>query len=238
MKNHIALLAVMVIAFTVSTSGQQKKKDASEAVVFKNRIDTVSYIIGADIGQNMKRSKIELNEKSFMLGLGLGYRGADTLISREEIDRVMQQFQAEMEEKQNNEQQTMITENKSKGAEFCREYKSKPGVIEGPEGLLYRILKEGSGDKPLAADTVSVYYRGRLLSGEVFDETKAGEPVSFPLGNLIRGWTLGIQMMQVGSTFEFVIPSELGYGDREVGPIPAGSTLIFEVELLGIKKGN
>lgn len=123
------------------------------------------------------------------------------------------------------------------GVAFLSENKTKEGVIETSTGLQYKVLKRGEGGlTPTKTQVVEVHYEGKLLSGEVFDSSFArGEPVTFPLNRVIAGWTEGLQLMSVGDDFELYIPSNLAYGNRQIGSIPPGSTLIFKVELLGVK---
>lgn len=128
-------------------------------------------------------------------------------------------------------------ENKKAGEEFLAANATKEGVIVTESGLQYEVLTMGKGPKPTATDRVKVHYHGTLIDGTVFDSSvERGEPITFGLNQVIAGWTEGVQLMPVGSKFKFYIPQELGYGAREAGTIPAYSTLIFEVELLGIEK--
>jgi FKBP-type peptidyl-prolyl cis-trans isomerase FklB len=122
------------------------------------------------------------------------------------------------------------------GQDFLAANKAKPGVTELPSGLQYQILTEGTGPKPTAYNSVSCHYHGTLIDGTIFDSSvQRGQPASFPLNQVIKGWTEGLQLMSVGSKWRFFIPPHLGYGDRQAGPkIGANSTLIFDVELLGI----
>jgi FKBP-type peptidyl-prolyl cis-trans isomerase FklB len=122
------------------------------------------------------------------------------------------------------------------GEEFLSQNKQKPGVTELPSGLQYEIITEGTGPKPTAYNTVTCHYHGTLTDGTIFDSSvQRGKPASFPLNQVIKGWTEGLQLMATGSKWRFFIPPHLGYGDRQVGPtIGPNSTLIFEVELLGI----
>jgi len=131
-----------------------------------------------------------------------------------------------------------MSKNKVAGEQFLAENKSKPGVVTLPSGLQYIILKEGTGAKPTAADKVKTHYHGTLIDGTVFDSSvERGEPISFPVGGVIKGWTEALQLMPVGSKWKLFIPSELAYGDRQAGPkIGPGSALIFDVELLDIEK--
>ena len=128
-------------------------------------------------------------------------------------------------------------ENKAKGEQFLAENKLKQGVKVTESGLQYEVLKMGKGPKPTAESTVKVHYEGKLIDGTVFDSSiERGEPIEFPLSGVIKGWTEGLQLMPVGSKFRLYIPQELGYGAQTAGSIPPYSTLIFEVELLGIQK--
>lgn len=122
------------------------------------------------------------------------------------------------------------------GQKFLKENKKKEGVVELPSGLQYQVLTQGEGEKPLANNTVTCHYHGTLIDGTVFDSSvKRGQPASFPLNMVIKGWTEGLQLMPVGSKWRFFIPPSLGYGNRPVSrEIGANSTLIFDVELLGI----
>lgn len=131
-----------------------------------------------------------------------------------------------------------IAANKKAGAEFMEENKTKEGVVTTASGLQYEVLQAGTGtEHPTATDRVKVHYEGKLLDGTMFDSSvKRGEPVSFGLNQVISGWTEGVQLMVVGEAARFVIPAEMAYGDKRAGKIPAGSTLIFEVELLGINE--
>ncbi len=122
------------------------------------------------------------------------------------------------------------------GQEFLAANKQKPGVTELPSGLQYEVITEGTGPKPMAFNTVTCHYHGTLIDGTIFDSSvQRGKPASFPLNQVIKGWTEGVQLMPTGSKWRFFIPPNLGYGDRQVGgTIGPNSTLIFEVELLGI----
>ncbi len=126
--------------------------------------------------------------------------------------------------------------NLKEGQDFLAANKNKPGVIETPSGLQYEVMTEGTGDKPKDTDKVKCHYHGTLINGTIFDSSvQRGQPATFPLNQVIKGWTEGVQLMSVGSKWRFFIPPHLGYGDRQVGPtIGPNTTLIFEVELLGI----
>ena len=130
----------------------------------------------------------------------------------------------------------MSVDNLKAGQEFLAANKLKPGVVETPSGLQYEVITQGTGAKPTAYNKVTCHYHGTLINGTVFDSSvQRGKPADFPLNQVIKGWTEGVQLMPVGSKWRFFIPPHLGYGDRQVGPtIGPNSTLIFEVELLNI----
>jgi FKBP-type peptidyl-prolyl cis-trans isomerase FklB len=122
------------------------------------------------------------------------------------------------------------------GQEFLESNKQKPGIVALPSGLQYEVITEGSGIKPLASNKVTCHYHGTLIDGTVFDSSvKRGQPATFPLNAVIKGWTEGLQLMSVGSKWRFFLPPQLAYGDRQTGAhIGPNATLIFEVELLGV----
>jgi FKBP-type peptidyl-prolyl cis-trans isomerase len=153
---------------------------------------------------------------------------------------VMNEFRTEMSKKKEAEAQHAGQANQLEGTQFLAANKAKPGVVALPSGLQYKILKEGTGPKPTAADSVVCNYRGTLVNGTEFDaSSKHGGPATFPVTGVIKGWTEALQLMPVGSKWELYVPSDLAYGERspggEIGP---NSTLIFEVELLSIAEKN
>jgi FKBP-type peptidyl-prolyl cis-trans isomerase FklB len=154
-----------------------------------------------------------------------------------ELSKQVQQAQQEVQKKQQEENKVLGEKNRKEGNAFLADNKSKEGVVALPSGLQYKILKAGDGPKPTAADTVTCNYRGTLIDGKEFDSSyKRGQPASFPVGGVIKGWTEALQLMPVGSKWQLFIPAEMAYGDRQAGPdITPGSTLIFEVELLSIQ---
>ena len=184
-----------------------------------------SYAIGLNMGKNFGTNKLPLDFDSLVAGLRDGIAGKDPLYSEEVCEQAIQQLtKQQMEAMQAKDKEYLVTNAKAQGVQTT------------PSGLQYKVIKKGEGAMPTKDDTVTVHYRGKLIDGEVFDESFGGEPVSFPLGRVIPGWTEGLQLMKVGDKFEFVIPSELGYGaEGAQGAIPPNATLIFEVELLGVK---
>ncbi len=196
--------------------------------------------MGMNLGIGLHRQGMTLDPALVARGLRDAQTGGKTAMTEEQAHTAVQQFQSEVREKMQSAAQTEGVANRKAGQEFLDANKSKPGVITLPDGLQYKILKEGDGPKPTASETVSCNYRGTLINGKEFDSSyKRGQPSSFPVGGVIKGWTEALQLMPVGSKWELYIPANLAYGDRGAGAdIGPGDTLIFEIELLGIEKKN
>lgn len=203
-----------------------------------NDREKVSYIIGEDIGMSFLNEGYDLDLDIMLDALRHAAGGkSEGLLTEDEKNEVMMRWQKEMQARKQAKAAEESRQAKSEGEAFMKVNRNEPGVFETPSGLQYKVLKGAEGPKPKATDTVHVHYHGTLLNGHVFDSSvQRGEPISFPLNQVIAGWTEGLQMMSVGSKYRFFIPSDLAYGDQAVGSIPAGSTLVFEVELLGINK--
>ena len=202
----------------------------------KDQKDKVSYSIGLDIGGTLKRQLIDVNEQLLNAGIQDGLSGKKALMTDEEVKATMAAFQKDMTEKQQAAKKAAGEKNKTEGAKFLAENKTKEGVKTTASGLQYKVEKEGTGPSPKETDTVKVNYRGTTIDGTEFDSSfKRGEPASFPVNRVIKGWTEGLQLMKVGSKYQFFVPSELAYGERGAGSdIGPNAMLIFDVELLGI----
>jgi FKBP-type peptidyl-prolyl cis-trans isomerase FklB len=213
------------------------KKTTAAPLVLKTDKEKQSYAMGMNLGIGLHRQGMTLDPALVARGLRDAQIGGKTVMTEEEARTAVQQFQSEVREKMQSAAQGEDAANRKAGEEFLDANKSKPGVITLPDGLQYKILKEGDGPKPTASDTVSCNYRGTLINGKEFDSSyKRGQPSSFPVGGVIKGWTEALQLMPVGSKWELYIPANLAYGDRGAGQdISPGSTLIFEIELLGIQ---
>ncbi len=190
----------------------------------------LSYSLGMMIGERVLPQYGELDYDLVMQGMKDQNSGAETAITMEEAQMALQAQQQEVAAAA-----AVVAEEKGQG--FLADNKAKEGVMVTDSGLQYEVISEGTGPKPTADDTVSVHYVGTLMDGTEFDSSIArGEPASFPLKGVIPGWTEGLQLMNVGSKYRFVIPSDLAYGERGAGQaIGPGETLVFEVELLEIK---
>ncbi len=214
-------------------------------------MDKVSYFIGTDLASTFKRLGFELKPELLVEGVKDTLAGKkDGKYTQEELQAAMETVQQAMMAKQREEMMKMQEEaakaeaelaksgpkNKEAGEKFLAENKKKDGVKTTDSGLQYEILKKVDGPKPKATDVVTVHYHGTLIDGSVFDSSvDRGEPIQLPLNRVIPGWTEGVQLMSVGSKFRFFIPSNLAYGDQTQPPkIGPNSTLIFEVELIGI----
>jgi FKBP-type peptidyl-prolyl cis-trans isomerase FklB len=202
----------------------------------KDQKDKVSYAIGLDIGSTLKRQLIDVNEPILSSGIQDGLSGKKPLLSDEEVKATMAAFQKDMMAKQAAAKKAAGEKNATQGKTFLEENKKKEGVKTTASGLQYKVLKEGSGPSPKATDTVKVNYRGTTIDGTEFDSSyKRGEAATFPVNRVIKGWTEALQLMKPGSKYQLFVPAELAYGERGAGgDIGPNSTLLFEVELVGI----
>ncbi|MFN8164754.1 MAG: FKBP-type peptidyl-prolyl cis-trans isomerase [Bacteroidia bacterium] len=226
-KKVIALAMCFSLITLFSCEGQKGKS----SVHLQTSTDSVSYSLGVLIGQNLKKDGLDsLNFEVLKMALQSAAKGdTNLLLTNMQCQMKVQSF-VEGQKKAKGQA------NVEKGKEFLAANKSKPGVVELPDGLQYQVMKEGTGAQPTAADTVKVHYHGTLINGNVFDSSvQRGEPVEFPLGQVIKGWTEGLQLMKVGAKYKFFIPPGLAYGENSPPGIEPNSVLIFEVELLGIK---
>jgi FKBP-type peptidyl-prolyl cis-trans isomerase len=214
---------------------------SSTPLALKTQKEKFSYALGMNTGERMAQG---LHDKSVpfdpaILARGLkdGLTGGKTLLTDAEAQAVLTEVQTELRKKQDEKKHAAGEANKKDGDAFLAANKGKEGVVTLPSGLQYKILTAGKGPKPTADDSVVCNYRGTLINGTEFDSSyKRGEPATFPVGGVIKGWTEALQLMPVGSKWQLFVPSDLAYGERgpspEIGP---NSTLIFEVELLSIQ---
>jgi FKBP-type peptidyl-prolyl cis-trans isomerase FklB len=200
--------------------------------------DKASYAIGLNIGKSMHKDAVDIDPSILLRGLKDGLAGSKPLLTDDQARAAMVTLQSEMRKKQEEKMLVQGEANKKEGEAFLAENKTKDGVVTLPSGLQYKILKEGTGPKPVASDTVVCNYKGTLLDNTEFDSSyKRGQPATFPVGGVIKGWTEVLQLMPVGSKWQLFIPSELAYGARggPGGGIGPNATLIFEVELMSIQ---
>ncbi len=218
-----------------STTGT---KSASAPLTLKTPKEKFSYALGMRMGSNLKKQEVPVDPAILERGLKDALAGGKTLLTDQEAQAAMMEVQADLHKKQEAKMQAEGAANKKQGEDFLAANKSKEGVTTLPSGLQYKILKEGTGPKPAASDTVECNYRGTLIDGKEFDSSaKHGGPASFPVSGVIKGWTEALQLMPVGSKWQLFIPADLAYGDRGAGAdIGPDSTLIFDVELVSIKQ--
>lgn len=236
MKNiglSISLLALFTFLFV--SCGNNNKAD------LKTKNDSVSYVIGANIGENLKQNiaadSLELTTSALVQGFRDALEGLDSLnFSKEDKQAIMMQFQKDMQQKQMEKMAAAAGPNKQAGAQYLEENKKQPDVIQTQSGLQYKVIKEGNGKTPTANDQVTVNYEGKLIDGKIFDSSfERKEPATFPVTGVIPGWTEGLQLMKEGGSYELYVPSELAYGDQGNQSIPGGSTLIFKVDLIKVE---
>jgi FKBP-type peptidyl-prolyl cis-trans isomerase len=221
------------------TSGAKKSASTTKsgtALTLKTQKEKASYALGMSIGSGMHRQGLPVDPALVSRGLRDAMSGGKTLMTEDEMKAALQQLRGQVQQAQEAKVHAESESNRKAGDAFLGANKSKDGVKTLPDGLQYKIIKEGSGAKPTANDTVTVNYRGTLIDGKEFDSSyKRGQPVSFPVNGVIKGWTEALQLMPVGSKWELFIPPDLAYGDHPPDPsIGAGDTLVFEVELLSI----
>ncbi|MGQ0658907.1 MAG: FKBP-type peptidyl-prolyl cis-trans isomerase [Chromatiales bacterium] len=223
MKLMIRLLPIALLA--AATAHAQEEGGGA----LGSDLEKFSYAIGMQIGQSMVKQGVEVDPDAFALAIKDTMSGATPRLAPEEADKLVKAQQASV-------LKARATKNLKAGETFRASYKEKEGVKELPSGLLYRVIKEGSGEKPKASDTVKVNYAGRFTDGREFDSSAShGGAVSFSLTGIIKGWQEALQQMNEGSKWEIVVPPELGYGmEGAGGAIGPNETLVFEIELISI----
>jgi FKBP-type peptidyl-prolyl cis-trans isomerase len=199
----------------------------------------LGYIIGMDIGNSLRSEGTQVDMDALVDALRTVYAGETAKLTAEEAQAIREAFIAKRRAAAEAEASALASKNKAAGDAFLAENAGKEGVQVTDSGLQYKVIRMGEGQKPGASDVVEVHYRGTLLDGTEFDSSYSrNESVTFELNRVIAGWTEGVQLMPVGSKFMFYVKPELAYGAGGGGPIPPNSTLVFEVELLGIEEAE
>ena len=243
----VSLLAAAVVLTAACNGKTEAETNAAEpvadkAIEFKDVQEKAAYAIGSSFSGQFnvmleKQAEIgmPLNKELVLKGITDTLNGSGQLTD-EEIQSTLTAYGEQVQaaaEKQLKEEAAKVAE---EGKKFLEENAKKEGVTVTDTGLQYSVITKADGPKPTAEDTVTVHYVGTLIDGTEFDSSvKRGQPATFPLNQVIPGWTEGLQLMSVGEKYKFVIPADLAYGDQGAGTIPAGSTLLFDVELLSIK---
>src|SRR5258708_28052441 len=217
-------------------------KSAAAAPALTTRTQKFSYALGMNIGTglgaNLKKQSVEVDSNLVSQGLKDAMSGGKTRLTEEEAKAVLTEVQAEVNKQREEKAKQAAATNKTEGETFLAVNKEKEGVVTLPSGLQYKVLTAGTGPKPTATDSVKCNYKGTLINGTEFDSSyKRGQPATFGVGQVIKGWTEALQLMPVGSKWQLFIPSDLAYGAQGAGggQIGPNATLIFEVELLSIE---
>jgi FKBP-type peptidyl-prolyl cis-trans isomerase len=236
MKKVRVVLVSMILTVLFSVITHHSFSQDFKKIKLANKVDSISYIIGTQIGKDFVKNELEINLMALTKGMEDAKPGNKDLISDSIKQIIMQDFQSKMQTKQQKKKQLESVQNKIDGYKFLADNKKNTGVIQLESGLQYQILQEGTGPNPKETDTVTVHYRGKLINGKVFDASyDRKEPATFPLNAVIKGWQEGLLHMKVGGKYLLFIPPDLAYGDKGAGEaIPAGSTLIFEIEFIAI----
>ncbi len=219
--------------------------ETAPEVKFENEDAKAAYAIGASVSRYIEKTLAEqeqlgvtLDKEQIIAGISDALRG-ELKLKDEEVIATLQAYDKKLSEIAQVKQAEAVEKAKAEATTYLAENAKKEGVVTTDSGLQYQVLTAAEGDKPSAEDTVTVHYEGRLLNGEVFDSSLTrGQPATFPLNRVIAGWTEGVQLMPVGSKFQFTIPAELAYGEQGAGSIPPHSALVFDVELLSIEKAE
>ncbi len=224
MKRNLTILLSLVMAVTIFACDNSSLESDKEKY---------SYALGRRVGEQVKNDGVTLDLDAFTLAMKDVMNEEESRLSQEEIQKAFMTMSQELRQKQNAE----IKKELEKSNAFLEENLEKEGVKVTSSGLQYKVLKEGTGRTPDEKDQVTVHYKGTLADGTVFDSSyKRGEPVTFPLNQVIPGWTEGVQLMKKGAKYRFFIPPTLGYGERGNREIPGNAVLIFDIELLDYKK--
>ncbi len=220
------LFSAVALSLAVSVLAEDKPPQ------LKDLKDKASYAIGLNVGFNFKKQNVDVNQDAFTAGFRDALAARKPLMNEQEVRETMMAFEKDMQQKQTE----MAQKNGTEAEKFLAANKTKEGVKTTSSGLQYKVLKEGSGAQPKSSDSVTVNYRGTLMDGTEFDSSyKRGQPASFPVSGVIKGWTEALQLMKVGSKLQLFIPAGLAYGEQGRPGIPPNSLLIFEVELMDAK---
>ena len=226
----------MRLLFTVVALALLTGSACAEPQELKTEKEKLSYSMGVATGMQMKRQSIDVDADMFAKGLKDAVSGGTLMMTEPQVQETLMKFQQDMAAKQAEKTKLQAEANKKEGEAFLAENKKKEGVKTLPSGLQYKVITEGKGKMPKETDTVTTHYRGTLIDGTEFDSShKRGQPATFPVKGVIKGWTEALQLMKEGSKWQLFIPSELAYGERGAGQtIGPNATLIFDVELISI----
>jgi FKBP-type peptidyl-prolyl cis-trans isomerase len=224
------MMCVVCLALLATPGVSAEKK-----MELKTAKDKLSYSIGFDMGTSIKKNEVDVDMNVLTKAIKDALSGGKALMTEQEMRDSIGAYQKEMMAKQQEKMKMMAEKNKTEGAAFLAENSKKEGVKTLPSGLQYMVLAEGKGKQPKATDTVTVQYRGTQIDGTEFDSSyKRGQPATFALNQVVKGWTEGVQLMKEGGKIRLFVPSGLAYGERGGGQIGPNAVLIFEIELLTV----
>ncbi len=229
----VALISFTLFWFACTPPTAEEETKKTELITQEEKL---SYVIGMDVGNSLKSRQMDLDLSIVFQAIEDSFEGSQPLLTSEEATLIKQEYSKRIREERVAKTKAQGEENKGEGETFLAENANKEGVVTTESGLQYIVINQGDGPKPKATEQVRVNYSGTLINGTEFDSSyKRGQPATFFLNRVVKGWTEGLQLMPVGSKYRFFIPPELGYGDRGTGPhIGPNATLIFEIELLEI----
>ena len=238
-RTYLSLIAAtLALLVAIPACGQEEASAAAEdePPLAETWDQKASYALGVNIGSNLEPDDLLLDPDLVLRGFQDALEGTEALDS-EEVDSVLSELGAKMQEHADRERQVALLENTARSAAFLAAKASEDGVMKTDSGLLYRELRPGSGDSPTPDQSVTVHYRGTLIDGTQFDSSyDRDQTATFAVGGVIPGWTEALKLMKPGAVWELFIPADLGYGKNGSPPaIPPGATLIFEVELLEVQ---
>jgi len=237
-KIYLSTLAIALVGITMAGCNEEKKAETASAPALSTQEQKVGYAIGAQIGAQLAMTKDDIDTKALIAGLTDAMDGTTLKLTDQQMQEAKMAFQQKVQEKAQKEMMQLAEKNKTEGETFLAQNKTKEGVVTLPSGLQYKVIQAGTGETPKETDTVVTHYRGTLIDGKVFDSSiERGQPATFPVNGVIKGWSEALQHMKVGAKWQLFVPAELAYGERGAGQVIApNSTLIFDIELLEIKK--
>ena len=240
MNKSIRFVAAAVALTLVAACAKQGDSGSAAPAALETDAQKFGYAIGVDLGKSLQPVKQDVDIAALKAGLDDAFAGTTPKLDDAAREEIKNTIARKMQERQQQERAAQADKAKQEGEAFLAENGKREGVKTTESGLQYEVLTEGKGSKPTAEDRVTVHYKGTLINGEEFDSSYSrGQPVTFPLANVIPGWTEGVQLMTEGSKYKFFIPANLAYGERGAGvKIGPNETLIFEVELISVDKGD